>query len=113
MNLSSENVPLISPISVYIPPVSEAIVYRKRVGKPGVLKKSPFVSEFESGGSKKEEVDPTKSVAGSKEAVQPSKSSSSGFPFDEDVENGPSYEDVSVFNTWIDEGTLKRKKNKK
>ena len=69
MNSSRKNIPLIAPVLVYIPPISEAVVYRKRVVKPGVFKKSPFVAEFESGASIKEEVKPAKSIEMSTEAV--------------------------------------------
>lgn len=113
MNPRREIIPFISPVSVYIPPISEAAVYRKRVLKPGVFKKSPFVAEFESGASMKEEVEPAKSVGMSKEAVQASESSSLPYPFDENVESGPNYKDVCDFNNWIDEGLLKRKNKKK
>ena len=113
MNPSREIIPYVAPISVYVAPFSETMVYRKRVSKPSVFLKSPFLAEFDSGASRKEEVEPAKSVVGSKEAVQPSNSSSSCCPFDENVENGPSYEDVCVFNDWIDEGILKPKKKKK
>ena len=113
MNSSRENISLIAPISFYIPPISEAVVYRKRVVKPGVFKKSPFVVEFESGASMKEEVEPAKSVGMSKEAVQASESSSLPYPFDENVESGPNYKNICDFNNWIDKGLLKRKNKKK
>ena len=113
MNPRREIIPFISPVSVYIPPISEAIVYWKRVLKPGVFKKSPFVAEFESGTSMKEEVEPAKSIGMSTEAVQTSESSSLAYPFDDNVENGSNYKDVCDFNNWIDKGLLKRKNKKK
>ena len=113
MNPSRENIPLIPPVSVYIPPISETVVYRKRVLKPIVFKKSPFVNEFESGASIKEEVKPAKSIEMSTEAVQTSESSSLAYPFDDNVESGSNYKDVCDFNNWIDEGLLKRKNKKK
>ena len=112
MNLSRENIPLIPPVLVYIPPISEAVVYWKRVLKSGVFKKSPFLDEFESGASMKEEVEPAKSVGISKETVQASKSSSLAYPFDDNIESGPNYKDIYDFTNWIDERLLKRKNKK-
>ena len=113
MNPRREIISFISPVSVYISPISEAAVYRKRVLKPGIFNKSPFVTEFDFGVNMKEEAEPAKSVGMSTEAVQTSESSSLAYPFDDNVESGSNYKDVCDFNNWIDEGLLKRKNKKK
>ena len=72
----------------------ESLVHARRVVKPSVQVKSPFVREFNSGASLKDVV----------------KSCYAPWPFNDDVESVHDFKKLAAFNQWIDEGVYKRKK---